>query len=107
MVIIFGGIHCTAWFYTLPTYQEQVLWCTSAVITMCPCLVFVAAFVLFRSGIERMGSESLTFTLFLRACIALYIAARILLFIFMFTTLRNLPSNAYKVVSWTSLVPHF
>ncbi|KAG1860362.1 hypothetical protein F4604DRAFT_1588532 [Suillus subluteus] len=105
--IIFGGIHCTACFYAFPTYEEQVLWCTSAIITTCtPCFSFVVAFVLFRSRIERRGSESVKFTVFLRTCLAFYVTARIILLILMFTTLRNLPSSAYKVVSWTSLVPH-
>ncbi|KAG1872167.1 hypothetical protein F4604DRAFT_789261 [Suillus subluteus] len=107
MTIIFGGIHCTAWLYTFPSYQEQVLWFTSAIITTCtPCISFVVAFVLLRSRIERRGSESVKFTMFLRICLVLYSTARGLLLILMFTTLRNLPSSAYKVVSWTSLVPH-
>jgi len=107
MGIIFGGINCAAWFYTFPTYQEQVLWCTSAIIVMCiPCLGFVIAFVLFRSRIGRRGAESIEFTLIFRVGLVLYAAARILLLILMFTTLRDLPSNAYEVVSWTSLMPH-
>jgi len=107
MATFFGGIHCVAWFYNFPTYQEQVLWCTSAIITMCiPCLSFVVAFALLRSRIEQRGSESVKFTMFLRACLVLYVTARILLLTLMFTTLRDLPSNAYKVVSWTSLLPH-
>ncbi|KAG1872202.1 hypothetical protein F4604DRAFT_1768020 [Suillus subluteus] len=50
---IFGGIHCSAWFSAFPTYQEQVLWRTSAITVMClPCLIFAVGFVLFRSRIE-------------------------------------------------------
>ncbi|KAG1848089.1 hypothetical protein DFJ58DRAFT_475484 [Suillus subalutaceus] len=48
MATIFGGIHCMAWFFGFPTYQEQVLWCMSAVAITCTlwlsiltaCLVF-------------------------------------------------------------------
>ncbi|KAG1808445.1 uncharacterized protein BJ212DRAFT_1436476 [Suillus subaureus] len=102
---IFGGINCIAWFYAFPTYQEQVLWRTSAItITCIPYLVFVVAFVLFRSRTRQRSS--VRFTVFLRACFASYFTARILLLILMFTTLRNLSSDAYKVVSWTNLVPH-
>jgi hypothetical protein len=107
MAAVFSGIHCAASFYAFPTYLEQVLWCTSAFITMCtPFLGFVVAFILFTSGIEEIGFESVKFTIFIRACIGLYTTARNLLLIIMFTTLRDLPSNAFKVVSWTSLVPH-
>ncbi|KAG1728647.1 hypothetical protein EDB19DRAFT_1857120 [Suillus lakei] len=102
---IFGGIHCTAWFYVFPTYQEQVIWRMSALaITFAPWLAYVAAFLLFRSRIEKRGL--IWFTVLLLVFPAVYIAARAILFILMFTTLRNLPPDAYKAVPWTKLVPH-
>ncbi|KAG1726459.1 hypothetical protein EDB19DRAFT_1833413 [Suillus lakei] len=102
---IFGSIHCTAWFYVFPTYQEQVIWRMSALaITFAPWLAYVAAFLLFRSRIEKRGS--IWFTVLLLVFPAVYIAARAILFILMFTTLRNLPPDAYKAVPWTKLVPH-
>ncbi|KAG1775233.1 hypothetical protein EV702DRAFT_452827 [Suillus placidus] len=102
---IFGGIHCTAWFYVFPTYQEQVLWRMSAItITCSPLLCFVVALVLFRSGTEERGS--VRYKVLLCMGLAEYLIARIILFLLMFTTLRNLPSNAYKVVSWSTFLPH-
>lgn len=102
---IFGAIHCAAWFYVFPTYQEQVLWRTSAIIITCaPWFVFVVAFVVFRLGIEERGL--VRFKVFFRMSLAVYITARITLCLLMFTSLRNLPSNAYKVVSWSTFVPH-
>ncbi|KAG1889799.1 uncharacterized protein F5891DRAFT_128893 [Suillus fuscotomentosus] len=35
MATIFGGIHCMAWFFAFPTYQERVLWRMSAVAITC------------------------------------------------------------------------
>ncbi|KAG2129183.1 uncharacterized protein EDB93DRAFT_141716 [Suillus bovinus] len=110
----FGGIHCMAWFFAFPTYEEQVLWRISAVAATCtPCLCFSAYFdtELFTHNLrhspdsENYVIESIYFVI----CFAfamLYIAARAVLLVLMFTTLRNLPPDAYKEVSWTSLVPH-
>jgi hypothetical protein len=107
LATVFSGIHCAASFHAFPTYLEQVLWCTSAFIALCtPLIGFMVASVLFRSGIEQIGSESVKFTIFIRACIGLYHIACNLLLILMFTTLRDLPSSAYKAVSWSTVVPH-
>jgi hypothetical protein len=107
LATVFSGIHCAASFHAFPTYLEQVLWCTSAFIALCtPLIGFMVASVLFRSGIEQIGSESVKFTIFMRACIGLYHIACNLLLILMFTTLRDLPSSAYKAVSWSTVVPH-
>ncbi|KAG1848041.1 hypothetical protein DFJ58DRAFT_842982 [Suillus subalutaceus] len=90
MATIFGGIHCMAWFFAFPTYQEQVLWRISAVaITFTP--VYILGFA---------------YDLICLAFVMLYITARAVLLVFMFTTLRDLPPDAYKAVSWTSFVPH-
>ncbi|KAG1872197.1 hypothetical protein F4604DRAFT_1582823 [Suillus subluteus] len=105
MVVIFGGIHCTAWFYAFPTFQEQVLWRTSAITIIClPYIGFVITLFLFRSRTRQRGS--VMFPVFFSTSLALYLTARIILLTLMFTTLRKLPSNAYKVVPWTSLLPH-
>ncbi|KAG2073115.1 hypothetical protein BDR04DRAFT_1230080 [Suillus decipiens] len=77
MATIFGGIHCMAWFFTFSTYQEQVL-----------------------TPPKPLGI--LVYALY----VMLYITSRTVLLVLMCTTLRNLPSDAYKAISWTSLVPH-
>ncbi|KAG1798721.1 uncharacterized protein BJ212DRAFT_1403267, partial [Suillus subaureus] len=99
---IFGGIHCMAWFFAFPTYQEQVLWRTSAVaITCTPWLGFLALPLLTALDIP----DAVTTSYFV-LCVMSYVVARAVLLVLMFTTLRNLPPDAYKAVSWTSLVPH-
>lgn len=99
MATIFGGIHCMAWFFAFPTYQEQVLWRMSAVaITGIPwLLVPITCFLIILNVPSAVGKA---------LCVMSYIAARAILLVLTFTTLRNLPSDTYKVVSWTSYVPH-
>ncbi|KAG1886545.1 hypothetical protein F4604DRAFT_1277563 [Suillus subluteus] len=103
MATIFGCIHCMAWFFAFPTYQEQVLWRTSAVaITFTPLLCFLVN--LTGNLVQRV--VVLVYGLMLLVSVMLYITARAILLVLMFTTLRNLPPDVYKAVSWTSLVPH-
>jgi hypothetical protein len=102
MATIFGGIHCMAWFFAFPTYQEQVLWRMSAVaITCTPWLSVLTSLLL----IVLDPQYAVVFSLY-ALYIILYVTARAILLVLMFTTLRNLPPDAYKAVSWTSLVPH-
>ncbi|KAG2352517.1 hypothetical protein BDR07DRAFT_1313390 [Suillus spraguei] len=103
MATIFGGIHCMAWFFAFTSYQEQVLWRMSAVaITFIPWLLFFIVF----SGDSIPTVVKSIYVMFLWLCLFLYITARAVLLVLMFTTLRNLPPDAYKEVLWTSLVPH-
>ncbi|KAG2035783.1 hypothetical protein BDR03DRAFT_922474 [Suillus americanus] len=103
MATIFGGIHCMAWFFSFPTYQEQVLWQISAVaITFTPWLCFLARFI----PDSLLGIVGFVFGLICLVSVILYITVRALLLVLMCTTLRNLHPAAYKAVPWTILVPH-
>lgn len=113
VAIIFGGIHCMAWFFTFPTHEEQVLWRISAVVTTCtPCLclsAYLNSEIIYLVRRLPDSERHIIWGVYLMTCCALvtlYITARVVLLVLMFTTLRNLPPDAYKVVSWTSLVPH-
>ncbi|KAG1725833.1 hypothetical protein EDB19DRAFT_1897711 [Suillus lakei] len=100
---IFGGIHCMAWFFAFPAYQERVLWRMSAIaITCTPWLGFLTA-LLFAVLDRTLNVVALICYV---SYAMLYIAARAILLVLMFTTLRNLPPDAYKALSWTTLVPH-
>ncbi|KAG1797314.1 uncharacterized protein HD556DRAFT_1535097 [Suillus plorans] len=82
MATIFGGIHCLAWPFAFVTHQERLLWRICALgITGTPWLFFFATFT-FDS------------------------AARAILLVLMFTTLRHLPPGAYLAVDWVTFVPH-
>ncbi|KAG2134635.1 hypothetical protein BD769DRAFT_1774246 [Suillus cothurnatus] len=100
---VFGSIHCMAWFFAFPTYQEQVLWRMSAVvITFAPWFCFLVSL----TGNLVQRAAVLVYGLILVTSVILYITARAVLLVLMFTTLRNLPPDAYKAVSWVGLVPH-
>ncbi|KAG2069385.1 hypothetical protein BDR04DRAFT_1021772 [Suillus decipiens] len=102
MATIFGGIHCMAWFFAFPTYQEQVLWRMSVVaITCSPWFTYLTVFLL--AFLDTSNVMNITIIVF---CVMLYITARGVLLVLMFTTLCDLPLDAYKAVLWTSLVPH-
>ncbi|KAG1840870.1 hypothetical protein C8R48DRAFT_62357 [Suillus tomentosus] len=102
MATIFGGIHGMAWFFAFPSYQEQILWRMSAVaITGTPWLGLLTAPLL-----AVLDAPLILFILLYVLCIMFYITARAVLLVLMFTTLRDLPHDAYQAVLWTSLVPH-
>ncbi|KAG2111467.1 hypothetical protein DEU56DRAFT_749569 [Suillus clintonianus] len=102
MATIFGGIHCMAWFFAFPTNQERLLWRISAVaITCTPWIEFLLGAMYDRDVIGAFMAGSAMVILAM-----LYIASRGILLVLMFTTLRHLHVDAYKTVSWISLVPH-
>lgn len=103
MATIFGGIYCMAWFFAFPTYQEQVLWRMSAIaITFTPWVCFPAKFI--HDSVPEVVWGVYALISFIS--VILYILARAVLLVLMFTTLRNLPPDAYKAVSWIGYVPH-
>ncbi|KAG2353817.1 hypothetical protein BDR07DRAFT_1308131 [Suillus spraguei] len=112
MATIFGGIHCMAWFFAFCTHQEQVLWRMSAVVITCTpwftSLVTIAAkFV--EDTIGNYVRKDVVWVVYGMIAVfpfILYITARAVLLVLMFTTSRDLPPDAYKAVLWTSLVPH-
>ncbi|KAG2064494.1 hypothetical protein BDR04DRAFT_1162504 [Suillus decipiens] len=105
MATIFGGIHCMAWTFTFPSGQEQVLWQISAVaITFTPWFYFLPKFIPNNSLLGVV--ESALIGLIYLISVPLYITARALLLVLMFTTLRDLHPGAYYAVQWTIWVPH-
>ncbi|KAG1840513.1 hypothetical protein C8R48DRAFT_75117 [Suillus tomentosus] len=109
MATIFGGIHCMAWFFTFPTHQEQVLWQMSAIAITCTPWICLSLYL--DSLVWRFSESSRhvmwgVYGLICSTFVVLYITTRAVLLVLMFTTLRNLPPDAYKAVLFTSLVPH-
>ncbi|KAG2132692.1 uncharacterized protein EDB93DRAFT_1255111 [Suillus bovinus] len=110
MATIFGGIHCMAWFFAFTTYQEQMLWRISAVAITCTPWLCLSAYLV-REIINSVrhipdSAKHVIWGVICSAFAILYITARAVLLVLMFTTLRNLPPDAYKAVSWVTLVPH-
>ncbi|KAG1732859.1 uncharacterized protein EDB91DRAFT_1057787 [Suillus paluster] len=105
MGTIFGGIHCTAWFYPFPTYQEQVLWRVSAIYITFTQWFHLLVYLLFIPKTEKKKTLRLSFIVMFPG-ILLYVTARVIIFTLMLTTLRNLRPGAFETVSWAYLLPH-
>ncbi|KAG2093350.1 uncharacterized protein F5147DRAFT_585529 [Suillus discolor] len=99
---IFGGIHCMAWFFAFPACQEQALWRMSAIAITCTPWLSILTVLVFNVLDALDACFDAVYALF----VMLYITARAVLLVLMFTTLRDLPPDVYKAVLWTSLVPH-
>jgi len=112
IAMIFGAIHCIAWSFPFPTLAEKILWRVSSIVIIGVPFLFLASFGLhgFLSCFDIDIPDaivvvvlSVTTILFL----LLYVAARLVLLVQAFTTLRSLPSEAFQTVHWTTFIPHF
>ncbi|KAI0063537.1 hypothetical protein BV25DRAFT_1899168 [Artomyces pyxidatus] len=124
VAMVFGAVHCAAWYYAFPSGMEKLIWrVSSATISAVPGAMFLA----FPSGaliaklleVVAVGDTTGGFEpiwqglgQFVFAPIVLlsgpvYFAARILLLVLSFTTLRSLPYGVYRAVQWTLRIPHF
>ncbi|KAF8327810.1 uncharacterized protein EI90DRAFT_3067083 [Cantharellus anzutake] len=96
--VIFGGIHCLAWSFPFPTHTEMILWRVSVIsITVAP--TFLLLIVWFASH-NISGS-------ILALGPVVYTAARAILVVLTFTSLRSPPPSLYQTPSWSSFFPHF
>lgn len=107
--IIFGGIHCIAWFFTFPTHKELLLWRISSVaIAAVPLYIPSVLFALALLA-AVMDSEFTLHTFFPLVLLPpgiLYIIGRAATLVLAFMSLRNLPPGAYETVHWTTFIPH-
>jgi hypothetical protein len=102
--MMFGAIHLIAWNSEFPSHIELLLWRISCVaVTVFPLTVTVIC------GIQEMkigGAIAFLIALTLPLTGLLYISARIATLVTVFTTLRALPSDAFKTVDWATFIPH-
>ncbi|KAF9457843.1 hypothetical protein BDZ94DRAFT_1313790 [Collybia nuda] len=103
----FGAIHFGAWDIVFPTTTERILWRASSIAIVTVPFVFMmdATLILSLGGVPPWYN-TLTFRLVIPLGMLTYIIARILLMVLPFTSLRDLPPNAYKDVDWSSFIPH-
>ncbi|KAI0059769.1 hypothetical protein BV25DRAFT_1918167 [Artomyces pyxidatus] len=109
--MVFGAVHCAAWNYASPSHAEQVIWRVSSLtIVALPGPMLVCVLLILRweriPFTLRQVLRVLSVTVFILSA-PIYIAARLFLFALSFTTLRSLPSEAYRAVQWTLRIPHF
>ncbi|KAF8312770.1 uncharacterized protein EI90DRAFT_3137132 [Cantharellus anzutake] len=96
--MIFGGIHCLAWSFAFPTRTEMILWRVSAIyITVAPVFPILITWI-------NDGSVLQVFALVFAL---VYAAARVILLVLTFSSLRSPPPSLYQTPSWSSFLPHF
>lgn len=106
--IIFGAVHCAAWFSTFPSNFELQMWRASAgAIIAIPAAILASLLLSFK--VERWGMNDVWIFLFYGFSLigaTIYICARLILLTLSLTTLRLMPSPVYQTVQWTQFIPH-
>ncbi|KAJ7319261.1 hypothetical protein DFH08DRAFT_754190 [Mycena albidolilacea] len=113
---VFGLIHCTAWNVHFPSTAELLIWRScSLVIAATPftlTLVYILAALYSKLPLhwrrKRLTEKllSLSCDIVVYAPSAAYIAARLILIVLSFVTLRALPPGAFVDVNWSTYIPH-
>ncbi|KAF9462415.1 hypothetical protein BDZ94DRAFT_1194551 [Collybia nuda] len=102
----FGGIHCIAWNLAFPTLVEGTLWRMASIIVMAVPMIFFLHVLWFINIKPPAWYEIVTFRLIIPVCSIAYTIARMFLIVLPFTSLRALPTDVYKDVSWAKFIPH-
>jgi hypothetical protein len=107
LAVVFGGVHCLAWWFQFPTWQEQMMWkISSAILVLVPIFFVLLYAMLFLKLLPSQGVFQFV-NRFCQAVAALgYIAARLVLLGLTIMTLRILPDDAYQTIPWTRYIPH-
>ncbi|KZP06426.1 hypothetical protein FIBSPDRAFT_764447 [Athelia psychrophila] len=106
VTMAFGAVHCIAWYSEFQTPLELLLWRLSAITIIA---VPVALAVVLLGGMALANSEEHLFIIVgpLYMVIGIiYTAARFILIILSFISLRGLPVGAYQTIQWTTWIPH-
>lgn len=110
VAMVFGAVHCIAWYGGFQTPLEQQLWRASAIaiIAVPPALAAVLAGAAPIENTLSLSSELITIGIvsFYVPLALIYVAARVALIVVSFTSLSMLPVAAYQTVQWTTFVPH-
>ncbi|RDB27421.1 hypothetical protein Hypma_004303 [Hypsizygus marmoreus] len=113
--VAFGVLHFLAWSFHFASSSERLLWRISVVVVACtPALLALMIFCAF--AVDRKLMSALpprvyqclgTLLVFFSAlAVCLYVAARVLLIVLAFSSLRSLPPGVHSTVNWTTFIPH-
>ena len=108
--ILFGGIHCIAWFFVFPSTIEEYIWRGSAAaITVIP-IIFFIEFCIDNRIPEESCLKGKIFRAFRRSMIffwvVVYFVSRIALLVLSLLALRSLPPKSLSEIEWSSFIPH-
>lgn len=106
LAVAFGAIHFVAWLYAFPSQVERILWRVSSITVAAVPVVFIAEAAFIVKVKPPAWYNHLTWYVVLPLGIFTYIAARLMLLVLPFWSLRSLPPNAYEDVWWTTYLPH-
>jgi len=110
--VLFGGIHCFAWWFPFPTKREALLWkfcalyCTVGPVAISVFGLFVLAIWGCTSCLSgHIKDVVISWTLILYTIG--YIVCRIIFLVLIFTSLRAAGPTIYEATNWTFFFPHF
>lgn len=105
----FGALHCLAWNSPFPTSQEQLAWriCSATTTAVPAALLLLSLVVIFADDSKSDGTLAILVFLVGCAVIAAYVIGRITIIVLGFISLRALPADALRTVSWNDYIPHF
>lgn len=97
VAIIFGAIHCIGWNYDLPSYVEQVLWRTGAVLVSGSAVAVICAYLacIFPLRANKPRVPGIIMTYVSIPCVFLYAVGRLLLIAVACSTFRKLSPGVF------------
>jgi uncharacterized membrane protein len=104
---VVGGIHCAAWEFVFPTPTEQLLWRIASIFVTVVPVVEVAAIYHVDKRSYSSGADNMVFGGVVEIVLPVsYALMRLFLIVEMFLSLRRVPSEVYRQISWVDFIPH-
>ncbi|KAK0751441.1 hypothetical protein B0T18DRAFT_435790 [Schizothecium vesticola] len=113
--LVFGGLHCLAWNFEFPTRAELMTWrVASPTSAILPVITLITSLVLHYLSTTFKESRIMSTCVanlkpleqLPEACGIIYSAARLVIMVLLFTSLRAVPEGVYHNTSWTRFLPH-
>jgi hypothetical protein len=110
--VIFGALHLIPmWLSVFPSDAEMILWQVSTFFAITTPVIAVFFLMVANGYDDKPGllNEIINFVAYILSISSMiaYAAARVILLVLCFTTLRSLPEEAFLSVEWTRFIPHF
>lgn len=108
--VVFGGIHCIAWNFRFESQTQASVWrLSSAVITGVPIVFLVITGVVALVYKDKPIQTNLAIRMMYLSMPVLgllYAVGRFATLVLAFMNLSKLPPSAFRIVHWTTLLPH-